>query len=84
MNGVLGTIEVLERSRLTEQQQAEMVRTARDSGRTLPGIIDDILDFFRRSKPGGCRSRWCPCRWPRWQKGCATRWFRRSAAGSGA
>ncbi|MBK7261772.1 MAG: PAS domain S-box protein [Rubrivivax sp.] len=46
MNGVLGMIEVLERSRLTEQQ-AEMVRTARDSGRTLLGIIDDILDFSK-------------------------------------
>ena len=46
MNGVLGMLEVLGQSRLTEQQ-AEMVRTARESGRTLLGIIDDILDFSK-------------------------------------
>ncbi len=46
MNGVLGMIEVLERSGLTEPQ-AEMVRTARESGRTLLGIIDDILDISK-------------------------------------
>ncbi len=46
MNGVLGMLEVLERGELTEQQ-ADMVRTARDSGRTLLGIIDDILDFSK-------------------------------------
>jgi PAS domain S-box-containing protein len=46
MNGVLGMLEVLARSRLTEQQ-AELVRTAQESGRTLLGIIDDILDFSK-------------------------------------
>jgi PAS domain S-box-containing protein len=46
MNGVLGMLEVLERTRLTEQQ-AELVHTARDSGRTLLAIIDDILDFSK-------------------------------------
>jgi PAS domain S-box-containing protein len=46
MNGVLGMLEVLEQGQLTERQ-ADMVRTARDSGRTLLGIIDDILDFSK-------------------------------------
>ncbi|MFZ5539458.1 MAG: PAS domain S-box protein [Pseudomonadota bacterium] len=46
MNGVLGMLDVLESGRLTEQQR-EMVRTARDSGRTLLAIIDDILDFSK-------------------------------------
>ena len=46
MNGVLGMLDVLEHGRLTEQQR-EMVRTARDSGRTLLAIIDDILDFSK-------------------------------------
>jgi PAS domain S-box-containing protein len=46
MNGVLGMLEVLARSRLSEQQ-LDMVRTAEESGRTLLGIIDDILDFSK-------------------------------------
>ena len=46
MNGVLGMIELLERSQLTEAQ-TEMVRSARDSGRALLGIIDDILDLSK-------------------------------------
>jgi len=46
MNGVLGTLDVLARSRLT-QRQAELVRTAQDSGGTLLGLIDDILDFSK-------------------------------------
>ncbi|MEW5881951.1 MAG: PAS domain S-box protein [Pseudomonadota bacterium] len=46
MNGVLGMLEVLARSRLS-QEQLEMVRTAEESGRTLLGIIDDILDFSK-------------------------------------
>ncbi len=46
MNGVLGMLEVLARSRLTEQQ-LDLVRTAQDLGRTLLGVIDDILDFSK-------------------------------------
>ncbi len=46
MNGVLGMLEVLEQGALSEPQ-LEMVRAARDSGRTLLGIIDDILDFSK-------------------------------------
>jgi PAS domain S-box-containing protein len=46
MNGVLGMLEVLAHGRLSEQQ-AELVRTAQESGRTLLGIIDDILDFSK-------------------------------------
>ncbi|MGE3889815.1 MAG: PAS domain S-box protein, partial [Vicinamibacterales bacterium] len=46
MNGVLGMLELLARTRMTRDQR-EMLRTARDSGRTLLGIIDDILDFSK-------------------------------------
>ncbi len=46
MNGVLGTLDVLARGRLSETQ-ADLVRTAQESGRTLLGIIDDILDFSK-------------------------------------
>jgi PAS domain S-box-containing protein len=46
MNGVLGMLEVLARSRLSEQQ-LDMMRTAQESARTLLGIIDDILDFSK-------------------------------------
>ena len=46
MNGVLGMLDVLARGHLSERQ-AELVRTAQESGRTLLGIIDDILDFSK-------------------------------------
>jgi PAS domain S-box-containing protein len=46
MNGVLGMLDLLARTRMTRDQK-EMLRTARDSGRTLLGIIDDILDFSK-------------------------------------
>ncbi len=46
MNGVLGMLEVLARSQLTEQQ-LDIMRTAQESARTLLGIIDDILDFSK-------------------------------------
>jgi signal transduction histidine kinase/CheY-like chemotaxis protein/HPt (histidine-containing phosphotransfer) domain-containing protein len=46
MNGVLGMLEVLAHGRLSEDQK-ELVRTAQESGRTLLGIIDDILDISK-------------------------------------
>ncbi|MCU0951804.1 MAG: response regulator [Burkholderiaceae bacterium] len=46
MNGVLGMLEVLERTPLSERQ-VELVGTARSSGETLLGIIDDILDVSK-------------------------------------
>ncbi len=46
MNGVIGMVEVLAHSRLSEPQ-AEAVTTIRASGLALLGIIDDILDFSR-------------------------------------
>ncbi len=46
MNGVLGLLDVLAQTRLTEQQ-ADIVRTIQESGSTLLGIIDDILDFSK-------------------------------------
>jgi len=46
MNGVLGMLEVMAHSPLTAQQ-ADMIRTARESGQTLLGLIDDILDFSK-------------------------------------
>ncbi|MBN8510809.1 MAG: PAS domain S-box protein, partial [Burkholderiales bacterium] len=46
MNGVLGMLEVLEHGELTPAQ-VEMVRTARESGRMLLGLIDDILDLSK-------------------------------------
>jgi len=46
MNGVMGMIEVLGHSRLSEHQ-ADLVRTIRESAGTLLVIIDDILDFSK-------------------------------------
>ncbi len=46
MNGVLGMLEVLEQTPLSERQ-AELLTTARSSGETLLGIIDDILDLSK-------------------------------------
>jgi PAS domain S-box-containing protein len=46
MNGVLGMADVLAQTGLTEQQ-SEVVRTMRESGRALLRIIDDILDFSK-------------------------------------
>jgi CheY-like chemotaxis protein/nitrogen-specific signal transduction histidine kinase/HPt (histidine-containing phosphotransfer) domain-containing protein len=46
MNGVLGMVEVLAQSRLSEHQ-ADLVRTIQESANTLLGIIDDILDFSK-------------------------------------
>ena len=46
MNGVIGMLDVLAHSRLS-QDQAEAVRTIRDSGFALLRIIDDILDFSK-------------------------------------
>ncbi|HWK26813.1 MAG TPA: response regulator [Solirubrobacter sp.] len=44
LNGVLGMTELLLRSDLTAQQR-EYAQTAADSGETLLGVIDAILDF---------------------------------------
>jgi signal transduction histidine kinase/DNA-binding response OmpR family regulator/HPt (histidine-containing phosphotransfer) domain-containing protein len=46
MNAVLGFLELLHRSRLTERQR-DYVQKAQMGGRTLLGILDDILDFSR-------------------------------------
>ena len=46
MNGVLGMVELLWNTELTEEQ-ADMVVTIRDSGRSLTSLIDDILDFSK-------------------------------------
>jgi PAS domain S-box-containing protein len=46
MNGVLGMAELLEHSHLSDEQ-TDLVRTIRESGMALVGIIDDILDFSK-------------------------------------
>lgn len=46
MNGVLGMIEVLEQSVLSDEQRT-MTGTVRDSASTLLRIIDDVLDFSK-------------------------------------
>jgi PAS domain S-box-containing protein len=46
MNGVIGLVEVLTHSHLSEHQ-ADLVRTIRESATALLGIIDDILDFSK-------------------------------------
>jgi signal transduction histidine kinase/CheY-like chemotaxis protein/HPt (histidine-containing phosphotransfer) domain-containing protein len=46
INGVLGMIELLLDSELTESQ-ARLARIIRDSGKTLLGIIDGLLDFAK-------------------------------------
>ena len=46
LNGILGLLQVLQQSRLTEEQM-ECVNTAAFSGRSLLRIISDILDFSR-------------------------------------
>jgi PAS domain S-box-containing protein len=46
MNGVLGTLDVLACSTLTARQR-ELLQVAQQSGRTMLGIVDDILDFSR-------------------------------------
>ena len=46
MNGVLGMAEVLDNTRLT-QDQHDMVRVISDSGKSLMTIIEDILDFSK-------------------------------------
>ena len=46
MNGFIGMLELLKDEKLTVQQ-AELVRTARDSAHALLGLINDVLDFSR-------------------------------------
>ena len=46
MNGVLGMVEVLKRSHLTEHQ-SDLLKTIHDSGALLLNLIDDILDFSK-------------------------------------
>ncbi|MDP1647813.1 MAG: response regulator [Rubrivivax sp.] len=46
MNGVVGMVDVLLHSRLSEHQ-ADLVGTIRESANALLGIIDDILDFSK-------------------------------------
>ncbi|HEV7575527.1 MAG TPA: ATP-binding protein [Caldimonas sp.] len=46
MNGVVGMVEVLAHTRLSAEQ-ADAVRTIRDSGRSLLQLIDEILDFSK-------------------------------------
>jgi PAS domain S-box-containing protein len=46
MNGVIGLVEVLARSALAEEQ-ADTVKTIRDSAFALLRVVDDILDFSK-------------------------------------
>ncbi|MFW5837008.1 MAG: response regulator, partial [Desulfovibrionaceae bacterium] len=46
LNGVLGMLQLLERSELDDKQRT-LLQTAKDSGRTLLEIINDILEFSR-------------------------------------
>lgn len=46
MNGVLGTMELLQLTKLN-QEQAKYTRILRRSGHTLMRIIDDILDYSK-------------------------------------
>ncbi|SIR48822.1 PAS domain S-box-containing protein [Aromatoleum tolulyticum] len=46
MNGVIGLVDVLSRTELTEQQ-ADLVKTVRESSTSLLGILDDVLDFSK-------------------------------------
>ena len=46
MNGVLGMVELLWNTELTDEQ-ADMVATIQDSGQSLTRLIDDILDFSK-------------------------------------
>ncbi|PZO40515.1 MAG: hypothetical protein DCF19_11470 [Pseudanabaena frigida] len=46
MNGVLGMVQILSTTKLTEQQQS-FVKTIRDSGDALLTVINDILDFSK-------------------------------------
>jgi len=46
MNGVLGMLDVLSHSKLSDDDQ-QMMSTIKDSANTLLGIIDDVLDFSK-------------------------------------
>ena len=46
MNGVIGMVELLTHSRLSEHQ-ADLLQTINESAATLLGLIDDILDFSK-------------------------------------
>lgn len=46
MNAILGTVQILERGRLDEDQQ-HLVGTLRTAGRSLLGLINDVLDLSK-------------------------------------
>ena len=46
MNGVIGVLDVLEHSGLSDQQ-SDLVEVIRQSAGTLLGVIDDVLDFSK-------------------------------------
>ncbi|AIW14143.1 ATP-binding protein [Vibrio tubiashii] len=46
MNGVLGILNILEETKLTDEQK-KLVNTATESGHFLLSVINDILDFTR-------------------------------------
>jgi len=58
MNGVIGIVDVLAHTRLTEHQ-AELVKTIRESAATLLSLIDDILDFSK-IEAGRLEIEWTP------------------------
>ncbi|MCG7910952.1 MAG: PAS domain S-box protein [Candidatus Thiodiazotropha taylori] len=46
LNGVVGTMDMLEHTSLQNNQQ-DLVRTAKESAYMLQGVIDDVLDFSK-------------------------------------
>ena len=46
MNGILGMVDLMKRSPLSEDQK-EMVATIQDSGKALLSLINDILDISK-------------------------------------
>lgn len=58
LNGVLGFLELLENTDLTENQR-EFVSNSRQSGRSLLSVINDVLDFSK-IEAGRMELEWIP------------------------